>query len=215
MKTFRDIPADAAEDNAGGSYVYSPLTFDLEMSDDGVIWTNALRRVEPAVPGGNPWRTDGQTFGPFLVPGCGNCTSAPCNPIDTFDPYAELCNVMLGGNCDVDIDECVSEPCQNDAACATDGPNSYTCTCATGFAGHNCNELIDPCFEEENDCSEFATCEHTGPGAHTCTCFEGYSEANGTSVIDRIGRGVEQVCEDVDECASNPCDNGALCLQSS
>ena len=36
-----------------------------------------------------------------------------------------------------DIDECMSEPCQNGASCVDD-INSYNCTCAAGFEGSNC-----------------------------------------------------------------------------
>ena len=36
-----------------------------------------------------------------------------------------------------DIDECASSPCQNGGACV-DGSNSYTCNCAVGYAGANC-----------------------------------------------------------------------------
>ena len=37
-----------------------------------------------------------------------------------------------------DIDECVSEPCQNGGTC-TDGINSYSCTCLPGWAGPTCH----------------------------------------------------------------------------
>jgi len=37
----------------------------------------------------------------------------------------------------VDINECVSTPCQNGGTCA-DGINGYTCTCANGWEGAQC-----------------------------------------------------------------------------
>ena len=37
-----------------------------------------------------------------------------------------------------DIDECVSSPCQNGGTCIDD-VNSYTCLCAPGYSGVNCN----------------------------------------------------------------------------
>ena len=37
----------------------------------------------------------------------------------------------------VDIDECNSNPCQNDATC-NDGGNGYICTCPTGYTGPDC-----------------------------------------------------------------------------
>ena len=37
----------------------------------------------------------------------------------------------------LDIDECESSPCQNGGACE-DGINSYTCSCAPGYTGNDC-----------------------------------------------------------------------------
>ena len=37
----------------------------------------------------------------------------------------------------LDIDECESNPCKNGGACE-EGENSYTCTCAPGYIGHDC-----------------------------------------------------------------------------
>ena len=37
----------------------------------------------------------------------------------------------------VDVNECGSNPCQNDAECV-DGDEYYSCTCVTGWAGVNC-----------------------------------------------------------------------------
>jgi hypothetical protein len=36
-----------------------------------------------------------------------------------------------------DINECLSGPCQNSAAC-TDNVNGYTCTCVDGYTGVHC-----------------------------------------------------------------------------
>ena len=37
----------------------------------------------------------------------------------------------------IDIDECSSNPCANDGMC-TDAVNMYTCSCAAGYNGDNC-----------------------------------------------------------------------------
>ena len=37
----------------------------------------------------------------------------------------------------LDIDECASSPCQSNGTCL-DGIDSYTCNCASGFEGTNC-----------------------------------------------------------------------------
>ena len=36
-----------------------------------------------------------------------------------------------------DVNECSSFPCQNGGTC-TDGVNGYTCQCALGYSGLNC-----------------------------------------------------------------------------
>ena len=42
----------------------------------------------------------------------------------------------------LDIDDCESKPCMNDGTC-TDGVNTYTCKCATGNMGVNCESMSD------------------------------------------------------------------------
>ena len=37
----------------------------------------------------------------------------------------------------VDVDECVSSPCQNGGNC-TDAVNGYTCVCVEGYTSNNC-----------------------------------------------------------------------------
>ena len=38
----------------------------------------------------------------------------------------------------LDIDDCQPNPCKNDGVCE-DGANSFTCNCAHGFIGEDCN----------------------------------------------------------------------------
>ena len=44
-----------------------------------------------------------------------------------------------------DIDDCQSNPCQNDGQCE-DGINSFTCHCSHGFIGHDCSISMLYCF---------------------------------------------------------------------
>jgi len=56
-----------------------------------------------------------------------------------------------GESCDIDINECDPDPCQNSAVCSESGTNAsvllgeYHCECAAGFTGTNCEEDIDEC----------------------------------------------------------------------
>ena len=180
---------------------------------------------------------------------------------DHLETYAEQCSERLGGHCDIDVDECASNPCQNGATCtessvdATISIDEYMCTCMPGFANGMCHYLyvldyavqcsrvaggfcdvdVDECASRP--CQNGATCTESSadgrisPHAYQCTCTEGYSnglcdynfideyqalcrvmESDATaSPLANIGN-----CDvDVDECASAPCRNGAVCLHSS
>ena len=44
-----------------------------------------------------------------------------------------------------DIDECNPDPCENGGSC-TDDVNGYTCDCADGYTGHDCEIGIFKCI---------------------------------------------------------------------
>ena len=50
--------------------------------------------------------------------------------------------MIINNNSHLDIDECLSNPCYNNATC-NDGIDSYTCSCNTGYTGSLCeNSLV-------------------------------------------------------------------------
>ena len=51
---------------------------------------------------------------------------------------------FAGVNCEVNIDECESNTCQNNATCV-DGINNFTCSCQPGFTGRFCETNINEC----------------------------------------------------------------------
>ncbi|XP_052692802.1 neurogenic locus notch homolog protein 1-like [Crassostrea angulata] len=95
-----------------------------------------------------------------------------------------------------DIDECLSNPCQNGGTCSNNN-GSFTCMCAHGWRGTLCNQDVDKC--QSDPCLNGATCINT-PGSFNCTCDAGW-----TGII----------CdEDINECLDNPCQNGGTCSNS-
>ena len=141
------------------------------------------------------------------------CASGPCqNSAACYESTVEGSDVTAGiyececadgwegYNCAIDTDDCADTPCQNGALC-NDRVGSYWCLCTSGWEGDQCTVSINLCAVDENTCDEHATCSYTGPGLVACTCHVGWEMVN-------------DVCVDIDECASVPCQNGAMCADS-
>ncbi|XP_061867715.1 protein crumbs homolog 2 isoform X2 [Colius striatus] len=101
---------------------------------------------------------------------------------------------FTGADCDIDINECESNPCTAPRSECVDGVNGYTCTCQTGLKGEGCQTDSSAC--SGHPCLNNGTCVE-GPGDYSCICQPGFTGAD---------------CGDnADECASSPCQNGAIC----
>ncbi|XP_075616731.1 sushi, nidogen and EGF-like domain-containing protein 1 isoform X5 [Balearica regulorum gibbericeps] len=142
------------------------------------------------------------------VGGCSNTTSVcltlrPClnggkciedcitgNPSYTCSCLAGF----TGKRCHVDVDECLSHPCQNGATCLN-GAGSFSCRCPPGFRGTNCETEESPC--ENKVCQNGGMCQAANRTA-ACLCQPGYT-------------GVDCQTE-VNECESSPCLNGGHCI---
>ena len=76
----------------------------------------------------------------------------------------------------LDIDDCASNPCQNNGVCL-DGVNSYECLCPTGFSGPRCEEETHVCSSSENLCLNGGECirgDSGHPADFSCSCAEGW-----------------------------------------
>lgn len=69
--------------------------------------------------------------------------------------YILLFAGYVGRLCEVNINECASEPCENAGTCE-DLVNGYHCYCADGFTGTRCEQDIDECLS--SPCQNNATC---------------------------------------------------------
>ncbi|KAL3832187.1 hypothetical protein ACJMK2_023850, partial [Sinanodonta woodiana] len=74
------------------------------------------------------------------------------------------------------INECTSQPCENDGNCTnTDG--SYRCDCSYGWEGVNCTNDIDECTT--NPCENDGNCTNIN-GSYSCDCSYGWTGVNCT-----------------------------------
>ena len=56
-----------------------------------------------------------------------------------FQGFECKCSLgFTGAQCQFDVNECLSSPCQHGGSCAEDGINSFKCYCPTGYNGTTC-----------------------------------------------------------------------------
>eukprot|EP01043_Picozoa_sp_COSAG02_P035057 COSAG02_NODE_2487_length_8704_cov_24.065311_3_plen_2006_part_00 len=180
--------------------------------------------------------------GPTCTSNVDDCAEQCVNSgvcVDGINSYSCVCAAGYTGlNCAENVDECISNPCQHEAICA-EGVNAYSCICVAGFDGDNCEVDIDEC--SSGPCQNGANCIDSTVvgvsvpfGAYRCECVVGYSsgkcnyvnEVSGgpddydelcsidSSMQDGLLDGAGNCAMDVDECVSNPCQNGAECSDS-
>uniref|UniRef100_A0A8C5FCE1 Neurogenic locus notch homolog protein 1 n=1 Tax=Gadus morhua TaxID=8049 RepID=A0A8C5FCE1_GADMO len=147
----------------------------------------------------------------------------------TDGPNKYTCECTEGFNCEVNLDDCKSKPC--DYGRCIDKINGYECACEPGYTGTMCNINIDDCAI--NPCHNRGTCVD-GINSFTCLCPEGYNDATCLSQVDECDSNpcIHGRCHDLvngykcfcdpgwsgpncdfnnNECESNPCMNGGLC----
>ncbi|XP_033102535.1 uncharacterized protein LOC117105481 isoform X2 [Anneissia japonica] len=93
-------------------------------------------------------------------------------------------------------DPCADDPCENGGTCiVVDG--GYICNCTNDFSGLNCSYCIykDGCCQDEGDIYNY------GNGTCGCICGE-CRQFNYTT----------NQCENIDYCASNPCEHNGTCI---
>ncbi|KAM8858778.1 protein eyes shut homolog isoform 2-T3 [Spinachia spinachia] len=194
------------------------------------------------------------------VPGEFSCTcpqffSGPlCNqPYDPCDPshnpclHSSTCLTRSDGTascrclagfegswCEIDTNECASNPCQNQGDCV-DRVNTYSCDCKMGFSGLHCEEDINECTS--SPCLNSAVCEDL-VNKFRCVCPPGYFgtlcdlDVNECEVSPCLHEGIcintpggfKCVCRpgysgtrcgvDIDDCVTNPCRNHGKCIDA-
>lgn len=141
-----------------------------------------------------PWSCE------ILKGGCEyKCTEDPKSVPSCYCPPGHTVNLINQVTCEVDqVDPCAALRCAH--ACVPDGA-SYTCRCDTGFElaadGRSCVDF-DDCTDERQCPGENSECINT-IGGFQCVCKPGYKVTG-------------DLCVDMDECASAPCEH--LCANT-
>jgi len=79
-----------------------------------------------------------------------------------------------GKTCEVNIDECASDPCIHNGRCV-DLVNGFYCSCTgTGFKGFRCDINVDECATGEHECQNGGVCVDND-GGYSCTCAPDYT----------------------------------------
>jgi hypothetical protein len=95
---------------------------------------------------------------------------------------------VTGQFCDVVIDLCNSNPCQNGGICSRNGFSSLICICRSGYTGAMCEQTINLCLNRP--CLNGGTCIQQGIGFQ-CECPSGFTD---------------QICgTQLNPCQSSPC----------
>ncbi|KAM9665229.1 protein eyes shut homolog [Trichechus inunguis] len=120
--------------------------------------------------------------------------NSTCLTLLDGDHYCVCRKGFEGERCEIDMNECLSLPCQNHGDCE-DGVNNFRCVCRPGFSGSLCEMEINEC--SSRPCKNNGTCVDL-TNRFLCNCVP---ESHGSS------------CElDVNKCKTSPCLDGENCV---
>ena len=127
-----------------------------------------------------------------------NKTTGGIEIVQTGQFYCHCPKSRTGQFCEIIVQFCESDPCQNTGVCVQDEDNDqYICLCPPATKGWNCETFIDSC--QSNPCQNGSPCLTEGfDTVYYCQCVEGFAGL---------------ACEvNINECDSNPCLNNGFCI---
>jgi len=128
---------------------------------------------------------------------CGDGFDVDCDDVVYTDWHCTCVGGYEGEQCETNIDECASNPCDNFATCV-DEVNDYSCLCTDAWEGKNCDVSVNDCLNL--NCNGGTCIDHNGFA--TCSCDDGMEGPTCDTAVD-------------DECSSYPCLNGGTCVDLS